>query len=308
MEKKRNKSMFFVKLFMVLTVIVALVFGVYFMLDKLIVPKYFKTYGIQNMHDLVAMVKTLYNSPDEKDILTNAYLPSDEVSAVSKLKDAGFPMTSDGQIDYMRISGGIDREKLNPGDYEFSDREIASILDQMLESESGVLASKLPDIKYIDAINIDVLELIIEPTKSFNGDEVEVFDNDSAKVSITCRVDTSSVRTQMAKAMDTPLFLLNMIVPQTLYITVNYDIQRDLQGEWHSDKGAMAINGRTAQDSQILLDLLIEFIFPEEDKMTVDKLCSTFGDILIQGVGIFGDVRVKAAKDASDTNGIILTI
>lgn len=307
MEKRHKKTGFFFKLFMVLAIIAALVSGVYFALDKLIVPKYFKAYGIENMHDLVGMVKTLYNSPNEKDMITNGYLPSDLKTATDKLKHANFPMTESGVIDYMTISEGVDRDQIVQGEYEFTDREIAAIVDQMLASESGILASKLPNIEYIDVLNINILELIITPNiVEYDGNAEPIYDTNSANVSFTCKVDTSSVRNQMASHMDTPLFLLNMIVPKTLYIQVDYNMQKDIEGEWHSEKGNIGINGRTAEDSEILLNLLIEFIFPVEDEMTIDKLCETFGNIIIQGIEIFGEVDIKANINETGQSGVVL--
>lgn len=307
--KKRKGLNFFLRLFIILVALAAIVFGLYFSLDKLIVPKYFNTYGINNMHDLVAMVKTLYNSPDEDDIITNGYLSSDLISATKKFKEINFPMTEAGDIDYMVISEGFDREQLVSGEYEFTDREITAVLDQMLRSESGVLASRLPNIKYIDTININLLEIIIEPKILETSQEGEIiYNQESAKVSFTSKVDTSAVRNQMAKAMDTPLFLLNMIVPETLYITVDYNIEKNIDGEWENDGGFMSINGRTAKDSQILLDLLVDFIFTEEEEMTATKFCNEFGNIIILGLDVFGDVIVQTNVDDTGLNGIILAI
>ncbi len=309
MERKRKRSSFFIRLFAVLATLVAIVFGVYFALDKLIVPKYFKAYNIDNMHDLVAMVKTLYNSPGEKEMISNGYLLADLKSATKKLKDANYPVNEEGNLDYMLIYEGIDRSSLVSGQYEFSDKEIASLLDQMLQSESGILASKLPNIKYIDTININVLELIITPNKvGSDGDENPIYDTDSANVSFTCKIDTTAVRTQMANEMDTPLFLLNMIVPKKLYITIDYDMQKNEQGNWVTDDGSLSVNGRTAEDSEILLNLLVDFIFPEEDNMTVEKFGKDFGNILILGMDFFGEIEIKAGVNSSKDNGIILTI
>lgn len=308
--KKKHKGLsFFFRLTIVLVALATVVFGVYFSLDKLVVPKYFKAYGIHNMHDLVAMVKTLYNSPDEDEIVTNGYLSSDLISATKKFKDANFPMNEKGEIDYTVITEGFDREELVSGEYEFTDREITAVIDQMLESESGVLASKLPNIKYIDFININLLEIIISPeVLSDDGEGNVVYSEDSAKISFTSKIDTSAVRKQMAKAMDTPLFLLNMIVPETLYVSGDYNMFKTEDGSWDISEGYIRMNGRSKKDSQILLDLLVDFIFPEEDKMTVDKLSDEFGNIIILGLDVFGDVRVKANINESKTNGIIFTL
>lgn len=305
MESKKKRYTFFIKLFIALATIVAVVFCAYLAIDKLVVPKYFKDYGINNMHDLVAMVKTLYNTPDEKDIITNGYTQADQRSAVKKLISANFPSVSETELDYAEISQGLDKSSLVSGQYEFTDREIAGILDQMLDS--GILASQLPNLKYLDTININILELIITPTEFTDNEDNVYYDTDSANVSFTFKLDTSSVRTQMAHTMDIPTFFLDMIVPKTMYITINYNLFIDDYGVWQVGEGSIAVNGRTAKDSEILLNLLIEFIFPEEDQMTIDKFSIEFGNILIKGMDMLGQIRIKANVQAS-SNGVVLTI
>ena len=306
MKKKNSRGLFFVKLFVVLATIVAIVFGAYFALDKLVVPKYFKDYGINNMHDLVAMMTTLYNSPDEEDIITNGYTRAEQKKGVNKLIEIGFPTDNTGELDYFEIANGVDEGKFVAGEYGFTDREIASLLDLMLSE--GVLASKLPNLNYIDTIKINVLELIIEPTEIDDGNGNITYANDSAKVSFTFKFDTSSVRTQMATAMNTPMFLLDMIVPETMYITVDYNIEKNELGDWVSSDSFIGINGRTAKDSEILLNLLIDFIFPPEDEMTLEKFSSECGNILIQGMELLGsNVEVRTNVEGK-SNGIVLTI
>ncbi len=305
MESKKKRYTFFIKLFIALATIVAVVFCAYLAIDKLVVPKYFKDYGINNMHDLVAMVKTLYNTPDEKDIITNGYTQADQRSAVKKLISANFPSVSETELDYAEISQGLDKSSLVSGQYEFTDREIAGILDQMLDS--GILASQLPNLKYLDTININILELIITPTEFTDNEGNVYYDTDSANVSFTFKLDTSSVRTQMAHTMDIPTFFLDMIVPKTMYITINYNLFIDDYGVWQVGEGSIAVNGRTAKDSEILLNLLIEFIFPEEDQMTIDKFSIEFGNILIKGMDMLGQIRIKANVQTS-SNGVVLTI
>ena len=174
--------------------------------------------------------------------------------------------------------------------------------------ESGILASKLPNLNYIDTININVLELIIEPAVIRNENGTSRYSEEKADISFTCKIDTSSVRNQMAIAMDTPLFLLNMIVPETLYIRLDYTIEKNEQGEWASTNGFIGVNGRTAKDSEVLLNLLIDFVFPVEEEMSLDTLSSEFGNILVQGVELLGNISIKAEIGSNKDNGIILTI
>lgn len=308
MKKKKNEKLgFCIRLFSVLAVLGAIIFGAYLLVDKVVVPKYFKEYGINNMHDLVGMVKTLYNSPDEKEIITNGYTIADQQNGVDKLITIGFPTETGGaKLNYFKIADGFDTDSLISGSHEFTDKEIAAILDQMLES--GVLASKLPHLNYIDTIKINILELIIEPTMITNGNAETIPATDSAQVSFTFKFETSAVREQMAESMDTPLFLLDMIVPKTMYITVNYDIYKDNVGEWQANNGYIGVNGRTAKDSEILLNLLINFIFSEDADMSLELFSNECGNILIQGLELLGDITVSSNIGSSKANGIILTI
>lgn len=297
MKREKGRGHFFINLFIVLGILAAVVVSGYFALDKLIVPKYFGSYGISDMHDLVAMVKTLYNSPDEEDMLTNPYTMYDQRSAVTKLINMGFPSKSDTELDYVKIAEGVDVNIQN-GEV-FSDREIASILDQMLKDESRILASKLPNIKYLDTININVLELIITPPVISQTEDEVVYDTESASISFTFKLDTSAVRNQMASAMDTPLFLLNMIVPKTMYINVKYNISLGDEGLYELKDSHISINGRTEKDSDILLNLLIKFVFPAEDEMTIEKLATECGNILITGMDVLGDIRMYSFGDGT---------
>jgi len=99
-----------------------------------------------------------------------------------------------------------------------------------------------------------------------------------------------------------------MIVPETLDITVDYNMQKNIDGEWDIDGVSMAVNGRTAKDSKILLDLLIDFVCPPEDEMTIDKLCNDFGNIVILALDVFGDVNVVKNVEGTNLSGIIISI
>lgn len=308
MKKKKNDKLgFFIRLFSVVAVLVAIIFGAYLLVDKVVVPKYFKEYGINNMHDLVGMVKTLYNSPDEKEIITNGYSNADKQSGEDKLITIGFPTKAGGvELNYFQIADGFETSGLESGAHEFTDREIAAIMDEMLEA--GILASKLPNLNYIDTMKINILELIIQPKEETNGNAEKVFADDKANISFTFKFETSAVRGQMAEAMDTPLFLLDMIVPKVMYITVNYDIYKDAGGNWREENGHIGVNGRTAKESEILLNLLINFVFPTEDNMTLEVFSNECGNILIQGLELLGDITVSANIGTGKSNGIVLTI
>ena len=75
-----------------------------------------------------------------------------------------------------------------------------------------------------------------------------------------------------------------MIMPKTLYITLNFDLGIDDQSEWVFENGNIAVNGRTAKESEILLNLLINFIFDSIYTKVKDSIINpnnhkTFGNI-----------------------------
>ena len=52
-------------------------------------------------------------------------------------------------------------------------------------------------------------------------------------------------------------------------------------------------------------DLLIDFIFPESAEMTLEKFTADFGDIVLQGIDVFGEFKfIKNAGLNSNQAGI----
>lgn len=302
--KKHRKSGFFLKLTIVLAILVAICCGAYFAIDKLVVPKYFSQYGIHDLGELVGMMQTLYKSPKESEIITNGYTKADETSANKKLVGAGFPKEDGtGKIDYVSVSKG--EASLNAGVYHFTDKELACVLNDILAS--GVVQSNLQNLNHLGDIKITVLEFIVNPKQVQEGGGF-TYSTNSADIFCTFKIDTSLVREQMAKAMDTPIFLLNMIIPKTLYISVDYSISLGEDGNWKIEPQDMAINGRTAKQSEILIDLMISFIFPPEDEMTQEKMTEAIGGVLLSGIEILGDLSFEYNIDGTGTNGVIITM
>lgn len=306
MNKKHKALRFFVNLGIVVLVIITLGLSGYMAIDKFVVPKYFGSYGITNMNDLVAIVKTLYTQPDEKTFITNPYTRKNTIDAVTKLKDSGFPVlvTDEMQLDYAKIVSGKDL-KIDASKFpmDFTDKEIAGIVDQMLSS--GMLSSSLPDLAYLDTINMQCREVIITPLVE-NG----ILNKNACKLSMVIKLDTDSVRSQMATYMDVPIFLLNMIVPETIYISTSLNISIDANGDWKYTGGTIAINNRTSTQSEILLNLLISFIFPPEDKMDAGKLLGTFGNIIESGLKYIGTIEFTnniVLENGTKSNGVIIT-
>ena len=149
-----------------------------------------------------------------------------------------------------------------------------------------MLVDALPNLNYLNVLNITLLQVEITPEdESFDGEGYT-----SANMSLIIKIDTTDVREQIAEQMQTPLFLLNMIIPDTLYFSVSYDF--DLTAT-DSDRtnGSIAINGRSAEQSELLINLLIDFIFPEEDDMNLEKFTMAVGDVALKGIDGLGNFK-----------------
>lgn len=288
---KKNKAGIVGKVAIVLCVIFAIFTGGYFFLDKLIVPKYFGKYGIYGVGDLVGTVASLYKSPKESKIVTNGYTQTDFTNAISKLQSANYQINNDGTITVV----GFENIK---GDAEvvLTDREFASVCSKLVED--GFLVDMLPNLNYLNIINMSILELIITPEEDSET---------KANISFLTKIETIDIREQIAAQMDTPLFLLNMIIPDVLYFSVSYDIDLEKSEAERVSNGSIAINGRSAKQSKILIDLLVDFIFPAEEGMDLNKFTSTFGNIILEGIDVFGSFKfVSNIGTNSLQNGIVV--
>jgi len=131
--KNRGTIKFFVVLIIVLSMLGGIVCGGYFLLDRVVVPKYFSSYGINNMGDLVGMMSTLYNMPNEKQIITNGYVENiDLPNAIAKLtaEEAHYPIKENGTFDFEAFAEG----QRGAGGISLTDRELASVLDKLLDT------------------------------------------------------------------------------------------------------------------------------------------------------------------------------
>lgn len=284
-----KKSGIIWKIALLLSIIFAVFGGGYLFLDKMIVPKYFAQYGIHGVPDLVGVVTSLYKNPNENKLVTNGYTQNDITSAITILQDANYKIADDGTIDNSALFKGDKSVKL-------TDREFAGICNKLIEN--GILVDVLPNLNYVNLLNISVLEVNIKP-----DEELAIEGGYSgANISFIAKIDTVDIREQIASQMDTPLFLLNMIIPDTLYFSVSYDLDLSKAEGERVSEGTISINGRTAKQSQILIDLLIDFIFPAEDKMDLEKFTDTLGNIVLEGIDILGDFKFI---DNIDKNGVM---
>ena len=260
-----------------LSIVLAVFVGGYFFLDLAIIPKYFGQYGIKNVPDLVGVVTSLYKSPNEKKLIKNPYTSQDLTSAINILQNANYKIASDGTV--------IEEDFKGDSTVILTDREVAALCNQLIDN--GILMDALPSLNYLNMINISVLEVLITPDQqSKDGDNYS-----KANLEFIAKLETIDIREQIAEHMETPLFLLNMIIPDNLYFLVSYDLDLSKAENERVSNATIALNGRTAEQSEILMNLLIDFIFPDEDEMNLQKFTHTFGDIILQGIDVFGDFK-----------------
>lgn len=285
---KKKKSGILAKVFVLLSVILAIFAGGYFFLDKLIIPKYFDKFGINSIPDLVDVVASLYNTPNESKMITNGYSQLDRTNAISKLQGAGYKIEDDGTIKDENLN-----QFKGSGKLELTDREFAAVCNELLSN--GFLEESLSGLNYLNITKLTLLDLVITlDTKSFD-EETETYSK--ANISFIIKVDTTNLREQIAEQMNTPIYLLKILIPDTLYFEVHYDI--DLSEEENRTNGSIAINGRSAVKSESLINVLISFIFSDDDQMNLEKFTTELGNVALTGIDSLGDFNfVKIGKQS----------
>lgn len=304
---RKNRTRFLVGLIVVLCILLTSVVSGYFIIDKILVPKYFGMYNINNLSELVEIVQTIYVVPNEKDFITKPYSDFDGKNATQKLKTAGFPVLSTGEIDYESIANhdytrSPDENFVDPF-VLLTDREVASIAGDIIES--GLLVSKFPDLSYINTLSIELKQLVITPDKDTSVDyeidkEKELDENskedkiksttDNANILVTLKLDTESSRKQIATNLNMPQFLVDWIIPDTIYVTSKMDTRIDeVTNERVYENASLSINSKTAKQSEVLLNLLISFIFPE-DTFTIESFANQLCSLAIEGINLLGSM------------------
>lgn len=316
MRKSRTK--FFIGLIVVLSVLATSLLGGYLIIDKALVPKYFGKYGINNLSELVDIVQTIYVVPDEKDFITNPYSDFDNENATAKLIRAGFPTLATGGIDYESVAKKdytLDPHVDFVDDFILlSDREIAAIASDIIDS--GILVSNFPDLSYINTLNIEVKQVIISPTKESsvenelrndpeldpNSAEKHIISTATdAKITITLKLDTESARKQISTNLNMPMFLVDWIIPDIIYVTSQMDTYIDeTTNERVYENTTLSINSKTAKQSEVLLNLLISFIFPE-DTFTIETFSNELSSLVIEGINILGVMEFATIKSGSSS-------
>lgn len=285
MEQKKPRI--WGRIIALLSIVIAVFVGGYFFLDLAIIPKYFGQYGIKNVPDLVGVVTSLYKSPNEKKLIKNPYTSQDLTSAINTLQLANYKIADDGTV--------VEDDFKGDTSVKLTDREVAALCNQLIDN--GILLDALPSLNYLNMINISVLEVLIVPDETSKEGEYYT----KASLEFIAKLETVDIREQIAEHMDTPLFLLNMIIPDNLYFLVSYDIDLSKEEGERISNATIALNGRTAEQSEILMNLLIDFIFPDKDNMNLQKFTHNFGDIILQGIDVFGDFKFVSNIGTSGT-------
>ena len=293
---KKGKVKFIAKIIAVLTFVVVICFCGYFSLDKIVIPKNFGNYGIHGVRDLTNVFATLYGAPKESKLVEVGYSDEDLESAVSKLQEAGYKIEDDGTI----LQENISSFKGDKGLY-LSDKELAAVCNAL--TQSGILAENLPHLNYINTMNINVLEVVITPDENSYDENKNTYNK--ANIKSIVKINTEDLCEQIAIQMETTEALLNLIIPNTIYFTVDYDIDLTQESE-NRTTGDIAINGQTSKKSEALINLLIEFIFPEADEMTFEKFTSAIGNVALSGIDELGEFSFSKNNSLNE-NGILVS-
>lgn len=281
MKSKKKSSGILAKVVILLSVVLAIFVGGYFFLDKLIIPKYFDKFGINGISDLVDVVASLYNTPNESKMIKNGYTATDLTNSISKLQKAGYKIKDDGTIEKDEMASFKGEGRL-----ELTDREFAAVCNEFLSN--GLLEDSLSNLNYLNITKLSVLDLVVTPDEKTIDKETKTYTK--ANISFIVKVDTTNLREQIAEQMSTPIYLLKIIIPDTIYFEVNYDIDLE-QDENNRTNGTIAINGRTAEKSEALINVLISFIFNAEDDMNLEKFTNELGNVALQGIDSLGDFK-----------------
>ena len=296
---KKSKFSLGVKIIAILSFVIA-VFGCgYFSLDKIIIPRNFSHYGINGVRDLTNVFASLYGVPKESKIIVNGYGEDDLENAVSKLQEAGYKIEDDGTIVQENLASFNSNSNKA---MMLTDSEMVAVFDSLVQS--GLLVDNLTNLKYIDLVDIEVIDLVITPLSEETVENYTKFNN--ANVKFIIKVNTEHLCEQMAEQMQTTEAILNVIIPNNLYFTIDYDINLGLARSSRA-QGLISINNKSAEKSEVLLNLLISFIFPEEDEMTIEKFTSAIGDVALSGIDELGDFSFVCLDKEENEYGLIFS-
>lgn len=283
--KQKKKNFFALKIVSLIIFIVAIFAGSFIFLDKVIVPKYFADYNINNFNDLFKVVSSLYSSPDEDEFIENGFEDSDLINGISKFQSAGYKIENDGTIKSENLINFKGDKNLFLNQKEFS-----SICDKFLSI--GVFETSLKKLNYFNLKNINVVDFVITPLEE-SFDEIS---NSFKKLNINfdIKVKTIDLKKQISNQMQTPESLIKIIIPDELIFSVNYEIDFNAEN-FEQKNNVISINGKSKDDSETLINLLIEFIYPKEDEMNLDNFSKEISKIPLLTLEFLG--KFKIVKD-----------
>lgn len=314
---KKKKFKFVIVLISVLAVLGSACVGGYYAIDRLLVPKYFGRYGINDLPELVDLVQTIYVVPSEDTFITNPYTKADANSMTEKFKKAGFPMLSNGEIDFEAIAKDeytrTPEEDFTDDFITLTDKEIATILNQILDS--GLLVSNFSSLSYLDTLQMQIRQLSItpieveSPNSALASEQLLDYSSNSANLSLTVKISTESAKQQIAKNIEAPQFLIDWIIPEEMYITASMATKIDDEGNRIFTDTTLSINSKTPKQSEVLLSLLISFIYPDSENMTIDELATELGSLVVTGLDLLGDFEyVQVETKTTSAFGIKLQL
>lgn len=296
---KKSKFGLIVKIMAIVSFVIAVFSCGYFSLDKVIIPRNFSIYGINGVKDLTNVFASLYGSPSESQLVVVGYDEQDFNSALAKLQGAGYKIEDDGTILQENIYSFKDDVNTS---LILSSSEVASILESIIQSD--ILAQNLKNLNYIDTMNISILDFVILPDLDTYNETTLSYER--ADVKAIVKINTEELCEQISIQMQTSKSLLNVIIPNNLYFVVDYDIDL-MTRDNHDATVSISVNGKSAEKSETLINLLISFIFPTEDEMTYDKFTSLIGSIALSGIDALGDFRFVDFDKENNQYGLMFS-
>lgn len=289
---KQKKLGLIAKLVIPIALIIAIFVGGIISLDKVIIPKQFGQYNINNIGDLVSVISSFYGVKKEYKTAKAKYSEEDNSSALSKLQSAGYLFENDWTIS----NDNADSFKGN-GKLILSEKEIASML--IILQNTCDIKKEYPTISYIGAQNIEILDLRINIANENLDKETNL--SNIANVNLRLKINTEKLKKQIATQMETTEALLNLIVPSNLYFEVNFDLDV-LQNTAKINQ--ILVNGHKPSKGDKLINLLVEFIYNDSDEMTYEKFASSFAEIVTSSIKALGDFKFIQISNDSVQNGI----
>lgn len=292
---KSKKNFLLIKVAGILLFVVAIFASGFLFLDKIIIPNYFGEFGIHGVGDLASVISSLYASPNENKLITNGYSDEDLNSGIQKLQNQGYKIENNGTITDKNLENFR-----GEGQFALTDREFAALSNAFLKSE--IFEESISELNYINTINITVLDLTITPYDESYDELTKTYKK--ANIDFLIRINTVDLRSQIATQMQTPETLLNIIIPNNLYFKINFDV--DLTEDEYQIDGSISINGRNEKQSEILINLLLDFIFPPEDEMDRAKFTKGIGEIILASIETLGDFSFAKGIGDTELNGFMI--